>query len=49
MPYKVVAKKTKQGNYQTEAWCPKGHTSYKKDGDTSNEYTCPAKDCGLTL
>lgn len=46
---KVVAKTSEEGNYRTKAWCPKGHVSFKKDGDTGNLYTCPDKDCGLTL
>ena len=48
--FKVPAKKTPEGNYQTEATCdgPQHHTVYKKTGDTS-EYTCPHTGCGHTV
>jgi PHP family Zn ribbon phosphoesterase len=39
----VLGKSTKEGNYDIEVTCPKGHTYYKKRGDTSS-YKCPM--CG---
>jgi PHP family Zn ribbon phosphoesterase len=45
--FKVEAKRTQQGNYNVATTCPKGHTSYKKAGDTSNKYKCPY--CGFEV
>jgi PHP family Zn ribbon phosphoesterase len=45
--FKVEAKRTQQGNYNVATTCQKGHTSYKKAGDTSNKYKCPY--CGFEL
>ena len=45
--FKVPAKTSAEGNYQTESTCtgPLKHTVYKRTGDTS-KYRCPYKDCG---
>lgn len=47
MFFKVTAKKSQEGNYNVRSSCSKGHTSYKKAGDTGNEYVCPY--CGLPV
>lgn len=47
MFFKVEAKKVSEGNYNVAATCPKGHTCYKKAGDTSSEYKCPY--CGYDV
>lgn len=47
MFFKVEAKQSPEGWYTVAARCPKGHTSYKKQGDTASEYKCPQ--CGSTL
>lgn len=39
--FRVEAEKTPRGNYNVAATCSKGHTAYKKAGDTSNKYRCP--------
>lgn len=47
--FKVPAKKTPEGDYQTEATCSNRstpHTVYKKNGDTNSDYTCPYTGCG---
>lgn len=36
----TTAEKTPRGNYDVKATCEKGHTSFKKRGD-SNTYKCP--------
>jgi predicted RNA-binding Zn-ribbon protein involved in translation (DUF1610 family) len=38
--FKTEAYKTSSGNYDVQATCPKGHTCFKKRGD-SNPYKCP--------
>lgn len=38
--FKTEAKKSPEGNFNVQASCPKGHTSFKKAGDP-NPYTCP--------
>ena len=45
--FKVEAKKTSQGNYNVATTCQKGHTSYKKSGDSSSAYKCPY--CGYDV
>lgn len=47
MFFKATAKKSPEGNYNIATTCPKGHTSYKKQGGTSNEYVCPH--CGYQV
>lgn len=47
MLFKVTAKKRPEGWYRVAATCAKGHTSYKKEGDTSSEYKCPYCDGAL--
>ena len=44
--FKVEGKKLRTGNYGTEGTCAKGHTVFKKDGDTSSQYKCPYDKCG---
>lgn len=39
--FKVTAEKTPTGNYSVAGTCEKGHTSYKKVGDSNSEYKCP--------
>ena len=38
--FKTEAMKTSSGSYDVQATCPKGHTCFKKRGD-SNTYKCP--------
>ena len=38
--FKTEAQKTPSGNYDVQATCSKGHTSYKKRGDSAT-YKCP--------
>lgn len=44
--FKTEAKKTKEGNYNVDSTCNKGHTAFKKAGDR-NTYKCPY--CGLDM
>ena len=44
--FKTEGKKNKEGNYDVEASCPKGHTCYKKRGDRET-YKCPY--CGYDV
>lgn len=39
--FKAEAKKSREGNYNVEASCSKGHKSFKKAGDSSSQYKCP--------
>lgn len=39
--FKVEGMKTSNGNYNIQATCPKGHTCFKKSGDSSSAYKCP--------
>lgn len=39
--FKVEAKRTQEGNYNVAASCSKGHTCFKKAGDTTSAYKCP--------
>lgn len=47
MFFKVEAQKRPSGWWTIAATCAKGHTSYKKQGDTKSEYKCPY--CGSAL
>ena len=38
--FRTEGEKVARGNYDVQASCPKGHTCYKKRGD-SNPYKCP--------
>ena len=38
--FKTEAKKVSSGNYDVQGTCSKGHTSFKKRGD-SKTYKCP--------
>ncbi|GAA3879413.1 hypothetical protein [Tessaracoccus defluvii] len=38
--FKVETKRSPEGNYTVATTCPKGHTTFKKVGDTSSAYKC---------
>jgi PHP family Zn ribbon phosphoesterase len=44
--FKTEAKTNPSGAYDVQTTCSKGHTSFKKRGD-SNQYKCPY--CGLDV
>lgn len=44
--FKTKAEKTAHGSWNVESTCPKGHTSYRKQG-TGGTYECPY--CGLDV
>jgi len=38
--FKVETKRSPEGNYNVATTCPKGHTTFKKAGDTTSAYKC---------
>lgn len=44
--FKTEAKRTPSGNFSLATTCSKGHTGYKKQGDSST-YKCPY--CGSDM
>jgi len=47
MFFKVETKKQPEGWYTVATTCRNGHTTYKKQGDTSSEYKCAY--CGYVV